>query len=278
MGGIAQGQKPEDRRGQRQSHPAPHHRVPRLHRGVSAIRQSEPVNGDAAGHLNGRENQQRLAPAEAFHQYMGERNEHRAGEPTEQCDGDDAAPVIVFQLPRHDGENGLIEHRREHHAHQRPDRIELPQAADLRPDDEERGRGDGTRRHQMAPAIPVDGASGEKGGKPRHGETERQGTIDGRLRPAEFRRHGPGNYREGVIERAPGNQLGKGQRQHETPAEAGTGLRCGPHPAAAATVSQAPASAHPQPGLPLCLATASAWQQSSAPAAAGPPQQPPSSS
>ncbi len=74
------------------------------------LSQHKPVNENAKGNLNGRKNHEGLPPVGNIDKELRERNEGGAGKPAKQGDGDDAAPVIFLQFPRHHGEDRFIEH------------------------------------------------------------------------------------------------------------------------------------------------------------------------
>ena len=177
------------------------------------------VDAGADGDVEPGEHCQGHTPAERFDQEMRHRQEHGAGQSADQGHGRDGAPRARADRAREHGEAGLVERGAHGEAEADPHGQERRIAFDPRPGQQEDGRQDGPARHDDATVAEVDEAADRQGAGTRCRKADRIGRGELGLRPAELTRHRIHEQREGVEDRSPGDELGKGQGPDECPGQ-----------------------------------------------------------
>ena len=128
--------------------------------------------------------------------------------------------TMLPRLLRQDGKARLVEDGAHAGAEPDPDENEDRIALDLRPERKKAGRGNRARRHDDPAVAAVDQTPDREGADAGGDQAEGIGRRERRPRPAEFLPHGIEEEGEGVEDRAPGHELRRREKRHESPGKA----------------------------------------------------------
>src|SRR5215213_7841772 len=174
--------------------------------------------GNGADAQDNCQDQERVPPAEALDQPPRNRKKDRAGQSGHRRQYQQRAGSPPHEPGRGRGERGLVERERQRYPDSGPDEIEPHQALHPRPGHEKHCPQNRAKRHRHAGTRAVEPLT--EWGREDHGhdERERVGPGDLRRRPAELGLHRHEKDGEGVVEDAPGDRLGDGERPDDRPA------------------------------------------------------------
>ena len=181
--------------------------------------QDQCVQGHGDHGEDDRQDDERVAPAVGVDEGLGQRQEDEAGQGGDQGHGGHgtATSVGAAKPLGHDGEGRLVEHGGHHHADGDPQGVEGRQPMDARPRRDEDRPGDRAQRHQPTGTTAIEVTTDADPDHGRDEQREREGTGELRGREAELALHGQQEDGEGVVEDAPGDRLGDGQRADDRP-------------------------------------------------------------
>ena len=164
------------------------------------------------------QDEERVPPAEALDQPPRNGQKDGAGESRHGRQDQQRSGPPPHEPGRGRGERGLVERQRDRDPDSGPDEVEPRQTLHARPCHEQHRPQHGAERHRHAGTGAVEPVPERRGEDHGHEERERVGPGDLRRRPAELGLHGDEEDGEGVVEDAPGDRLGDGQRPDDRPA------------------------------------------------------------
>ena len=183
----------------------------RQHRRSWCVAQAKRVQRNVDEQVQSGHGPHGLAPTPQRDPPRTQRDEHGAGQPTEQGDGDDGAPVVQGEPARDHSKSGCVDRGGRGHSQPHPHRVKRPQAVDLAVRQQAQCRSQRAERHHAALVACVDPAAHREGHQAfgQQGQGKRQRGLG--ARQTQLGLHRPQDQRERVINRTPGDQLAQGQ-------------------------------------------------------------------
>ncbi len=127
--------------------------------------QEQRVGRDRADRQDDGQGCQRLTPAFGLHQPARQRDENRAGKAGHQGDDRQCADALTLEPAGRGGEGRVVQRRGHGQADCGPDQVELLQAGDLRPGQDEQRRDDRADGHEQARPVAIQPAADGDGGQ-----------------------------------------------------------------------------------------------------------------
>jgi hypothetical protein len=154
---------------------------------------------------------ERAPPTEPLDQPVDEGKKDGAGEARHQRDRGDRRAMGAHERASEERQDGVVENESHRRPEADPGEVEGEEAVDAGAGREEERGGERADGHGQPAADPVDQSAGKGRDRGRRAEARGQGARDVGPGPALLALERADEKRENVIERAPGDELGRGQ-------------------------------------------------------------------
>ena len=161
--------------------------------------------------------QQRALPTAHLHQPLRQRPEHRAGKASEERQRRDRFALALFEHLRQHRKGRVVQRGGHDDPQARPHEVKLQDGLHVAQRDEQQAPGDRADGHDPSATMPIDEAADRRRSQTCGQHGGRECTNDRWLVSADRCRQRIDHQREGVVKRAPRDDLGHAEGHHDGP-------------------------------------------------------------